>query len=144
MPTTLKRASDLPQLQNYNDGIVTPAFIQLCRLFHILDVTITTSPTDARNALMLAQQQLSDDEASRGLQNELQRADISMTQQWMRIFLWQHALSVTNLQSANEQNEFSFAFPATVAQSALSFLSSLPKASLEAHGPGMVSCNSKI
>jgi len=141
VPTILKRASDLPQLENHDDGTVTPAFIQLCRLFHILDVTITAEPAAARNALALAQQQLSDDEAPRSLQNELQRADISMTQQWMRMFLWQHALGVTNLQSANEQNEFSFSFPATVAQSALSFLSTLPKASLEAHGPGMVSCN---
>ncbi|KAF2682292.1 hypothetical protein K458DRAFT_342761 [Lentithecium fluviatile CBS 122367] len=139
VPTMLKRAPDLPLLDNLNDGTITPAFIQLCRLFNILDVTITADPSAARNALALAQQQLNDDEPTRSLQNELQRADISMTQQWMRIFLWQHALGVTNLRSANEHDEFSFSFPATVAQSTLSFLSCLPQASLEAHGPGMES-----
>lgn len=138
VPTTLKRAPDLPSLENLNDGSVTPAFIQLCRLFNILDVTITADAASARNALALAQQQLSSDEAPLSLENELQRADISMTQQWMRIFLWQHALNVTNLSSMNNDNEFSFSFPAQVAQNVLSNLSSLSQQSVEAHGPGMV------
>ena len=142
MPTTLKRAPDLPRLENLNDGSVTPAFVQLCRLFNILDVTITADPSTARGALALAQQQLSSDEAPLSLENELQRADISMTQQWMRIFLWQHALNVTNLSSTNNDSEFSFSFPAQVAQNVLSNLSSLSKQSVEAHGPGMVCATS--
>ena len=142
VPTILKRAPNLPPLENLNDGSVTPAFIQLCRLFNILDVTITADPSSARNALALAQQQLSSDEAPLSLENELQRADISMTQQWMRIFLWQHALNVTNLSSMNNENEFSFSFPAQVAQNVLSNLSSLSQQSVEAHGPGMVCASS--
>jgi hypothetical protein len=139
VPTTLKRAPDLPRLEDLHDGSVTPAFVQLCRLFHILDSTITADPTTARHALALAQQQLSCDEDPRSLENELQRADITMTQQWMRIFLWQHALNVTNLSSrANQNEEFSFRFPAKVAQNVLSNLSSLSRQSIEAHGPGMV------
>ncbi|KAF1992682.1 hypothetical protein P154DRAFT_528297 [Amniculicola lignicola CBS 123094] len=139
VPTMLKRTLDLPVLENLNDGSITPAFIQLCNLFNILDVTITADPNSVRNALTLAQQQLSDDESARGLQNELQRADISMTQQWMRIFLWQHALSVTNLRNNNESDEFSFSFPAKVAHSVLNNLGNLSRESLEAHGPGMES-----
>ncbi|KAH6006813.1 hypothetical protein HBI83_185400 [Parastagonospora nodorum] len=139
VPTTLKRAPDLPRLENYNDGSVTPAFVQLCKLFNILDVTITADSATARIALAMAQQELSSDEAPLSLENELQRADISMTQQWMRIFLWQHALNVTNLSSANADDEFSFSFPAKVAQNVLSNLSSLSQQSIEAHGPGMES-----
>lgn len=135
----LKRAPELPPLQDFNDGTITPAFIQLCRLFNILDVTLSADPSAARDALTAAQQQLSDDESSRRLENELQRADISMTQQWIRIFLWQHALKVTSLRTTSEDEEFSFSFPAKVAQNALTFLSTLPKECLEAHGPGMVS-----
>jgi hypothetical protein len=134
----LKRASDLPQLKELQDEAITPAFIQLCRLFNILDVTITADPAEARNALAFAQQQLGDEKSISTLRNELQRADILMTQQWMRVLLWQHALGVTNIRSANRHDEFSFSFPATVAQSTLGFLSSLPRDSLEAHGPGMV------
>jgi hypothetical protein len=135
----LKRAPELPPLENLNDGSIGPAFIQLGRLFNILDVTITADPSKARDALALAQQQLMDDTHSRSLQNELQRADISMTQQWMRIFLWQHALGVTNMRASNPEDEFSFTFPAKVAQTVLTNLSSLSKDSIEAHGPGMVS-----
>ena len=139
VPTTLKRAPNLPRLEDLHDGSVTPAFVQLCRLFNILDVTITAEPAAARHALALAQQQLSSDEDPRSLENELQRADITMTQQWMRIFLWQHALNVTNLSSrASQDEEFSFRFPAKVAQNVLSNLSSLSRESVEAHGPGMV------
>lgn len=138
VPTTLKRAPDLPPIENLNDGSVTPAFIQLCRLFNILDVTITADPNSARDALTRAQQQLSNDEAPLSLENELQRVDITMTQQWMRIFLWQHALNVTNLSSENQHEEFSFSFPARVAQNVLSNLSSFSRQSIEAHGPGMV------
>ncbi|KAF1919958.1 hypothetical protein BDU57DRAFT_156788 [Ampelomyces quisqualis] len=139
VPTTLKRAPDLPLLEHLGDGSVTPAFVQLCKLFSILDVTITADPATARKALAMAQQELSFDEAPLSLENELQRADISMTQQWMRIFLWQHALNVTNLSSVNAEDEFSFSFPAKVAQNVLSNLSSLSQQSIEAHGPGMES-----
>jgi hypothetical protein len=62
-----------------------------------------------------------------------------MTQQWMRIFLWQHALQVTNMRSTLEEDEFSFSFPAKVAQNVLGYLGCLSRESLEAHGPGMVS-----
>ncbi|KAF1950113.1 RING-3 protein [Byssothecium circinans] len=144
VPTMLKRSPDLPPLENLNDGTITPAFVQLCRLFNILDATITADPSSARSALTLAQQQLSDESPSLALDNELQRADISMTQQWMRIFLWQHALNVTNLRSTTVDNEFSFGFPNTVAHSTLSFLRTLPRESLEAHGPGMESKLSDI
>ncbi|KAI8942626.1 hypothetical protein NX059_000680 [Plenodomus lindquistii] len=139
VPTMLKRAPDLPPLENLHDGSVTPAFVQLCRLFNILDATITADPLTARHALAVAQQQLSCDEASLSLENELQRADITMTQQWMRIFLWQHALNVTNMSSEHQNEEFSFSFPAKVAQTVLSNLSSLSRQSIEAHGPGMES-----
>jgi hypothetical protein len=138
VPTTLKRVHDLPELQDLKDGAVSPAFLQLCRLFHILDVTITADPSTARHALAFAQHELNSDEAPLSLENELQRADISMTQQWMRIFLWQHAVNVTNLSSVTPDNEFSFTFPAKVAQNVLSNLSSLSQQSVEAHGPGMV------
>ncbi|KAF2661040.1 hypothetical protein K491DRAFT_701302 [Lophiostoma macrostomum CBS 122681] len=137
MPTMLQRASGLPGLEDAHDGSVTPAFIQLCRLFHILDVTITADSASARRALALAQQQLSEDQDIRGLENEIQRADISMTQQWMRIFLWQHALGVTNLRRNSEDGEFSLSFPSKVAHNVLGSLGSLSRGSLEAHGPGM-------
>ncbi|KAF2261348.1 hypothetical protein CC78DRAFT_500227 [Lojkania enalia] len=137
VPTALKRAPDLPALGDLHDGSITPAFLQLCRLFSLLDTTVTVERSGARRALTLAQKQLNDDVASKNLENELQRADISMTQQWMRIFLWQKALEVTSMSSTDPDHEFSFSFPAKVAKDVLSYLTSLSRESLEAHGPGM-------
>jgi hypothetical protein len=74
-----------------------------------------------------------------GQDNEVQLADIFLTQQWMRVFLWQYSLSLTNLFSNHENEEFSLAFPVQVARTALGFVSCLSRESLEAHGPGMVS-----
>jgi hypothetical protein len=141
VPMTLHRTSDLPRLENLNDGSVNLAFLQLCKLFRILDITITANATTARAALAVAQQELNSDEASLSLENELQRADITMTQQWMRIFLWQHALNVTKLSSTNTEGEFSFYFPAKVAHNVLRSMNSLSQQSIEAHGPGMVCLN---
>lgn len=72
----------------------------------------------------------------------MQRADVFMTQQWMRVFLWQYSLSLTNLLSEGSAEEFSLSFPAQVAKTALGFVSNLSRESLEAHGPGMVSISS--
>jgi hypothetical protein len=73
-----------------------------------------------------------------GLNNEVQLADIFLTQQWMRVFLWQYSLSLTNLLSDHENEEFSLAFPATVARTALGLVGGLSRESIEVHGPGMV------
>lgn len=62
----------------------------------------------------------------------------------MRVFLWQYSLSLTNLFSDHESEEFSLSFPAQVAKTALGFVSSLSRESLEAHGPGMVSGNALV
>ncbi|KAF2803134.1 uncharacterized protein BDZ99DRAFT_453921 [Mytilinidion resinicola] len=138
VPITLERASDLPPLEHTTDGTISATFIRLCHLFHILDETIRADSAVSRLAVSRAQRRLSQ-ELLAGLPpgNEIQRADISMTQQWMRIYLWQHALAVTNLHTADENDEFSFSFPAKIAKSVLAQAANLSRESLEAHGPGM-------
>lgn len=95
---------------------------------------------NSREAVAAAQRQLKQRFlAVTGEDNEVQRADIFLTQQWMRVFLWQYSLSLTNLFSDHESEEFSLSFPVQVAKTALGIVSSLSRESLEAHGPGMVS-----
>ncbi|OCL10650.1 hypothetical protein AOQ84DRAFT_288809 [Glonium stellatum] len=140
VPVILKRSSDLPALDLRVDRSIPLAFIRLCYLFNILDETIKVNSTNPslRRALKLAQRQLNQNLVSGSVEkDEIQRADVSMTQQWMRIFLWQYSLSVTHLHSAAEDDEFSFSFPAKVAKSVLGYMSNLSRRSLEAHGPGM-------
>jgi len=136
IPTTLQRAPDLPALSLRPDGSVSANFIHLCSLFSSLDEAVNAK---SREAISVAQRQLNQRFLEvAGEDNEVQRADIFLTQQWMRVFLWQYSLSLTNLFSDHENEEFSLSFPAQVAKTALGFVSSLSRESLEAHGPGMV------
>ena len=137
IPTTLHRASDLPPLRHRAGGSISANFIHLCTLFSSLDEAINAK---SREAIAVAQRQLNQRFlAVTGEDNEVQRADIFLTQQWMRVFLWQYSLSLTELFSDHESEEFSLSFPAQVAKTALGIVSSLSRESLEAHGPGMVS-----
>lgn len=136
IPTTLHRSSDLPPLCLRPDGSISANFIHLCNLFSSLDEAISAN---SRDAIAAAQKQLNQRFiAVTGEDNEVQRADIFLTQQWMRVFLWQYSLSLTNLFSDHESEEFSLSFPAQVAKTALGIVSTLSRESLEAHGPGMV------
>jgi hypothetical protein len=97
-------------------------------------------------------------------ETEIQRADVFMTRQWMRIFLWQYSLRLTNLNTSSPvasstaprrssitsidsfeasyagEEGFSLQFPETVAREALRFVrygGGGRLQSLEVHGPGM-------
>jgi hypothetical protein len=141
VPTTLQRARGLPALYNRSDGSVSVTFLHLCTLFTLLDETVNVNlphhPT--RTALAMAQSRLKKILISASdSENEVQLADVSMTQQWMRVALWQYSLSVTDFRSDGDDEEFTFSFPIQVARNALNSLSNLSQQSLEAHGPGMV------
>ncbi|KFY58270.1 hypothetical protein V497_04928 [Pseudogymnoascus sp. VKM F-4516 (FW-969)] len=140
VPTTLQRAHGLPALYNRSDGSVSLTFLHLCTLFTLLDETVNVNlphhPT--RTALAKAQNRLKKILISASdSENEVQLADVSMTQQWMRVALWQYSLSVTDFRSDGDDEEFTFSFPVQVARNALNSLSNLSQQSLEAHGPGM-------
>lgn len=138
IPTTLQRALDLPPLRRRSDGSISANFIHLCTLFSSLDSAVNANSLEAVAAVQkqLNQRFLANSEESE--QNEVQLADIFLTQQWMRVFLWQYSLSLTTLFSNHEREEFSLVFPAQVAKTALGIVSSLSRESIEVHGPGMV------
>lgn len=102
-----------------------------------MNVNLPHHPT--RTALAMAQNRLKKILISASdSENEMQLADVSMTQHWMRVALWQCSLSVTDFRSDGDDEEFTFSFPIHVARNALSSLCNLSQQSLEAHGPGMV------
>ncbi|KAG4258634.1 hypothetical protein FPRO04_06182 [Fusarium proliferatum] len=83
----------------------------------------------AQNCLELLQQKLLDsaDNDDWGPINEVQRADMFVTRQWMRAVLWRAALRFgIVIPSMN---------PINIAKDFLSLVSELPKAALESHGP---------
>jgi hypothetical protein len=72
--------------------------------------------------------------------NEVQRSDVSITQHWLRMLVWQLSLSNVSLSSEpGGDDSMSFTYPARVSRDALRDISAVSFDALVAHGPGMVS-----
>lgn len=67
----------------------------------------------------------------------IQKADLLITQQWLRLIVWQSS-SKQQLLSWNAPHEsMSFAFPLEIARSTANVLQSLPSSAVEVHGMGI-------
>ncbi|KAM5511075.1 fungal specific transcription factor [Fusarium oxysporum f. sp. phaseoli] len=144
LPIVLKPNILFPWFGGADDRAeVLPAFLKLVHLFWVFDQSnifeilrnidadsdIPNMAAVAQNCLELLQQKLLDsaDNDDWGPINEVQRADMFVTRQWMRAVLWRAALRFgIVIPSMN---------PINIAKDFLSLVSELPKAALESHGP---------
>ncbi|KAF5612918.1 sucrose utilization SUC1 [Fusarium subglutinans] len=144
LPIVLKPNILFPWFGGADDRAeVLPAFLKLVHLFWVFDQSnifeilrnidadseISNMASVAQNCLELLQQKLLDsaDNDDWGPINEVQRADMFVTRQWMRAVLWRAALRFgIVIPSMN---------PIHIAKDFLSLVSELPKAALESHGP---------
>ncbi|EXL94133.1 hypothetical protein NOF04DRAFT_13044 [Fusarium oxysporum II5] len=144
LPIVLKPNILFPWFGGADDRAeVLPAFLKLVHLFWVFDQSnifeilrnidadsdIPNMAAVAQNCLELLQQKLLDsaDNDDWGPINEVQRADMFVTRQWMRAVLWRAALRFgIIIPSMN---------PINIAKDFLSLVSELPKAALESHGP---------
>ncbi|KAF5650427.1 sucrose utilization SUC1 [Fusarium sp. NRRL 25303] len=144
LPIVLKPNILFPWFGGADDRAeVLPAFLKLVHLFWVFDQSnifeilrnidadsdLPNMAAVAQNCLELLQQKLLDsaDNDDWGPINEVQRADMFVTRQWMRAVLWRAALRFgIVIPSMN---------PINIAKDFLSLVSELPKAALESHGP---------
>ncbi|KAF5982324.1 sucrose utilization SUC1 [Fusarium coicis] len=144
LPIVLKPNILFPWFGGADDRAeVLPAFLKLVHLFWVFDQSnifeilhnidadsdLPNMAAVAQNCLELLQQKLLDsaDNDDWGPINEVQRADMFVTRQWMRAVLWRAALRFgIVIPSMNPMN---------IAKDFLSLVSELPKAALESHGP---------
>jgi hypothetical protein len=126
---------------------VLPAFLKLVHLFWVFDQSgifeilrnadadsdIPNMASVAQSCLELLQQKLLDsvDNDDWGPVNQVQRADMFVTRQWMRAVLWRASLRFGIVIPGMN--------PIDIAKDFLSLVSELPKAALESHGPTLVS-----
>lgn len=75
-----------------------------------------------------------DDEPS---PTDIQKADLLMTQQWLRLIVWQSSFRQGLLSTAAPHESFAFAFPLTIARDTAAILQSLPSKAVEVHGMGI-------
>lgn len=71
--------------------------------------------------------------------SEVQRADVLITQQWLRLMVWQTALRLGLISSTSINPSYSYSYPIQIASSLQDVLKTLPSIAIEVHGLGIVS-----
>ncbi|KAL3444842.1 fungal-specific transcription factor domain-containing protein [Aspergillus insuetus] len=126
--------------RNENSPQFLQAFHSLTHLFASVDGVLVGSESSSNYSmeiLVRIQHELRRYEQWPLEWNEVQRSDVSITQHWLRMLVWQLSLSNVRLSSEPGDDSMSFTYPARVSRDALRDISSVSFDALVAHGPGM-------
>ncbi|KFY56718.1 hypothetical protein V497_06055 [Pseudogymnoascus sp. VKM F-4516 (FW-969)] len=152
LPVILKPDVLLPAMDGDDEVHILPAFEKLVDLFWTFDQSrvfeilegsnVGTFDTDdmelsRRNSLYTLHKKLQEVPLDWDSSNEVQRADICVTRQWMRAILWKASNTYGGLNSGSQLQMASLDHPIQIAREFLSLISQLPTTALEAHGPTM-------
>jgi len=117
--------------------------MHLVESYHLLDSSFVDSWNEASDApastltYTALQKQLSLPHPSHVSLTDIQKADILVTQQWLRLIVWQSSMRQGLLSSNAEDESMTFRYPLKIAHSLLKVISSLPTTSIEVHGMGI-------
>ncbi|KAK1464341.1 fungal specific transcription factor [Colletotrichum melonis] len=161
LPVALKSNTRFPSLDGSgvgeDEGHILPAFKKLADLFWIFDqsgafdILQNSDDEDAlwsmadglqtasRACLDVVQQKLQQIPLDSDASNDVQRADIVVTRQWMQAVLWKVTMNHGRAWSSNSNNNTvtSLSHPIQIAKEFLQLISQLPSTAIEAHGPGI-------
>ncbi|KAI1343666.1 hypothetical protein F5Y15DRAFT_172850 [Xylariaceae sp. FL0016] len=94
-------------------------------------------PSSLSGPVKMEEMEIDDDYSDERVPNEIQKADLLMTQQWLRLIVWQSSFR-QGLLSKYARNEcMTFAFPLSIARDAATVIQSLPSSAIEVHGMGI-------
>lgn len=143
-PLTLQKTPAFPStLHEYESPEIHTGFMHLVNSYHLLDSSFVDSwneSAEAPNSTLTytaLQQQLSRPQAHNVPLTDIQKADILVTQQWLRLIIWQSSMRQGLLSSTAADESMTFRYPLTIAHSLLDVISSLPTTSIEVHGMGI-------
>lgn len=140
IPPTFKLSPTLPQLQSQHEPGPGSAFRSLCKLFQTFDDACPSGVSSKQIGLLGAiSSQLQTRHPLPLCENEVQRADIVVTDSWLRVVLWKAAIPFVDANTDPFDQNLSVSFPASVAHDLLLRLTTLSSCALETHGPGMAS-----
>jgi hypothetical protein len=117
--------------------------MRLVNSYHLLDSSFVDSwneSTEARASTLTytaLQRQLNRPQPADVPLTDIQKADILITQQWLRLIVWQSSMRQGLLSSNAEDESMTFRYPLKIAHSLLDVISSLPTTSIEVHGMGI-------
>lgn len=138
LPVILKTNVAFPLPGPHDRSDILPAFLKLINLFWVFDQSgifeiLQNSDSDlsdmnatARGCLDLLQNRLMDNAADYEPSNDVQKADIFVTRQWMRAVLWRAAMRFGATLAVD---------PVRIGEEFLAFMTQLPQTAIEAHGP---------
>lgn len=124
----------------------------LSKLFNLLDKQFLDAwmngsagaPTPAtRTQILAAQHTLASLRFEVENLTDIQKADVLITQQWLRLVFWQLSMRQGLLSSASEDATLSYQFPCVVAKSLCIALGEISMAAVFIHGMAIVSSNSE-
>lgn len=143
-PLTLQKTPSFPStLHSYESPAIHSGFMHLVNSYHLLDSSFVDSWNESASApastatYTSLQQQLSRPHSASISLTSIQKADILVTQQWLRLIVWQSSMRQGLLSSNAEDESMTFRYPLKIAHSLLDVISSLPTHSIEVHGMGI-------
>ncbi|CAG8983397.1 hypothetical protein HYALB_00000565 [Hymenoscyphus albidus] len=143
-PLTLQKTPDFPTtLHEYEAPEIHSGFMHLVHSYHLLDCSFVDSWNEAsakpgcETTYTDLQRQLNLPHPAHISLTDIQKADILVTKQWLRLIVWQSSMRQGLLSSNAEEESMTFRYPLKIAHSLLDVISSLPTKSIEVHGMGI-------
>lgn len=135
IPCVMTVDAEMPELDVSSQPAVLSPLIMLCRMFRSFCEgscsNLTTDSLTSFNNQLLRIPTMTENH------NELQKADLSVTQQWLRLMFWKLAINKVVMTASSTDGIRSVFFPISLAKDLLSNISTMSIDTLEAHGPGM-------
>lgn len=147
-PISLLRLPSIPaEFFDDHDEIVLAGFVSLCNLFSILDdkfveLWYATSPEDEPLSSPLdnvaaIQSELNRLSFKKSKMTEIQKADVLITHQWLRLIFWQASMRQGLITITNMDNAFSYNYPIVIARDLCQLIRPMDYNSILVHGLGI-------
>ncbi|MCJ1391205.1 hypothetical protein MMC18_004067 [Xylographa bjoerkii] len=143
-PLALHATIDYPiPTEDPIDAMTITGLICLCNLFRIIDDTFSRVWNTARSecsSIWLSDLQRQLEEALPEELNcpEAQEADLRISQQWLKIVVWQMSTASGCLSSTSTHASMSFTYPINVSKEIVAITSRLSRHAIEVHGIGLI------
>jgi Fungal specific transcription factor domain len=145
-PISIPRLPALPvDFFDDEDPCILTGFQCLCQLFSLLDekfieVWRSSESQTARPSIeqiAAIQQNLSSMSFDSANLSDIQRADVQITQQWLRLIFWQASMRQGIISSKSETPAFTYSYPILIAKSLCEQMSNMSVNAVAVHGLGI-------
>lgn len=142
-PAAFAPLSDLPERDPSLPKGVHEGFLQIIKLFSLIDGKFIKARLGdyseiTQNWIEAKQRELeASDEEMRNF-NEMQRADLIVTQQWLKMLVWQMAMSRHLLSSRMSKDFMSLLFPVRLSRQLRTLINTTSSKSIAVHGSAIM------